>query len=83
MPIIYNKLHAMLKLRGTTLYKLNKAGVIGGKTKEVLFGRAEGNINVKTIEALCEVLDCQPGDLMEYVKAPGVVSTQDTAAGEP
>ena len=66
MPIVYDKLHEMLRLRGTTLYKLNIAGVIGGKTKDVLFGRAEGSISVRTIEALCRELKCQPGDLIEY-----------------
>ena len=29
-----------------------------------------GGLDAKTIARLCEVLDCQPGDLMEYVKEP-------------
>ena len=66
--IIYDKLHETLKKRGTTLYKLKAAGKIGGKTLDVLFGRAEGNITVNTIDKLCEALDCQPSDIMEYKK---------------
>jgi len=31
-----------------------------------------GGLDAKTIARLCEVLDCQPGDLMEYVKEPTV-----------
>ena len=31
-----------------------------GKAKAVRFS---------TLEAICEVLDCQPGDILEYVKA--------------
>ena len=27
-----------------------------------------GGLDAKTIARLCAVLDCQPGDLMEYVK---------------
>ena len=30
-------------------------------------GKAKA-IKVSTIESLCEILDCQPGDLFEYVK---------------
>ena len=30
-------------------------------------GKAKA-IKVSTIEALCDILDCQPGDLFEYVK---------------
>jgi putative transcriptional regulator len=26
-----------------------------------------GGIDTRTIERLCAVLDCQPGDIMEYV----------------
>jgi len=67
MPIDYSRLHDILKASGTTLYKLSAEKVIGGKTREVLFGRAEGNISSKTIEALCKRLNCQPGDFMTYV----------------
>ena len=46
--------------------------------KEKLIGQATltamkngtGGLDAKTLARLCEVLDCQPGDLMEYVKAP-------------
>jgi putative transcriptional regulator len=30
-------------------------------------GKAKA-IRFSTLEAICEVLDCQPGDIMEYVK---------------
>ena len=28
------------------------------------------SVTVDTILRLCEILDCQPGDIMEYVKDP-------------
>ena len=28
----------------------------------------DGNIDTRTIDRLCKVLDCQPGDIMEYVE---------------
>lgn len=67
MPIDYSRLHDILKADGTTLYKLSAEKVTGGKTREVLFGRIEGNISSKTVEALCMRLNCQPGDFMTYV----------------
>ena len=67
MPIDYSRLHDILKAKGTTLYKLSAEKVIGGKTREVLFGRTDGNISSKTVEALCKRLNCQPGDFMTYV----------------
>lgn len=30
-------------------------------------GKAKG-IRFETLEAICEVLDCHPGDIIEYVK---------------
>lgn len=30
-------------------------------------GRAKA-VRFSTLEAICEVLECQPGDIMEYVK---------------
>lgn len=32
-------------------------------------------IRFSTLEALCEVLDCQPGDILEYRKEPGSFET--------
>lgn len=67
MAIKFDKLHTVLKENGTTLYKLSSEKIIGGKTREVLFGRAEGSITTATIDALCDRLGCQPGDIMEHV----------------
>lgn len=67
MPIDYSRLHDILKKNETTLYKLSAEKVIGGKTREVLFGRSEGNISSRTVEALCKRLNCQPGDFMTYI----------------
>ena len=75
MPLDFSRLHDILKANGTTLYKLSAEKVIGGKTSEVLFGRCDGNISSKTVEALCKRLNCQPGDFMIYVPEDG----KDTA----
>lgn len=67
MAIDYSRLQNILKANGTTLYKLSAEKIIGGKTRDVLFGRAEGNVSSGTINALCKRLHCQPGDFMTYI----------------
>ena len=49
MPLDFSRLHDILKANGTTLYKLSAEKVIGGKTREVLFGRCDGNISSKYV----------------------------------
>ena len=66
MPIIYNKLFQLLKFKGKTMYDLRKDKVVGTATLEKM-RKAEGHIDTRSIEKLCEYLSCQPGDLMEYV----------------
>ena len=64
MPIKYDKLIALMKEKGITSYtfKLNK--VIGqGTYKKIMEG---GDIDTHTIAKLCDFLDCQPGDILEY-----------------
>lgn len=67
MPIDYSKLHAILKEKNTTLYKLNAEKVIGNATRQKLLGQIPGGIDSRTIEALCKRLDIQPGDFMTYM----------------
>lgn len=67
MPIIYKKLFDLLKEKGYTTYKIRQEKLIGQGTLTAL-KNGTGGLDAKTIARLCEVLDCQPGDLMEYVK---------------
>lgn len=67
MPIIYTKLFQILKERNKTMYDLRKDKVVGTATLEKM-RKAEGHIDTRSIEKLCEYLDCQPGDLMEYIR---------------
>ena len=65
MAIRYDKLLALLKEKGITTYKIRKEKIIGQAT----FSKIQngGDIDTRTISKLCEVLDCQPGDILEYV----------------
>ena len=66
MPIIYTKLFQLLKERNKTMYDLRKDKIVGTATLEKM-RKADGHIDTRSIEKLCEYLDCQPGDLMEYI----------------
>lgn len=67
MGIKYDKLLAKLEARGETSYTMTKKNkIIGQATWKKL--HEGGDIDTRTISALCEYLDCQPGDLLEYVK---------------
>ena len=66
MPIIYSKFFSLLKAKEKTMYDLRKDKVVGVATIEKM-RKSEGHIDTRSIEKLCEYLDCQPGDIMEYV----------------
>lgn len=67
MPIVYDKLFQLLKAKDKTMYDLRKDKVVGTATLEKM-RKKEGHIDTRSIEKLCEYLDCQPGDIMEYVQ---------------
>ena len=67
MPIVYDKLFKLLQEKGWTTYKIRKEKLIGQATLTAL-RNGTGGIDAKTIARLCEVLGCQPGDIMEYKK---------------
>ena len=66
MPIKYDKLMALLKEKGYTTYKIRKDKLIGQGTLTAV-KNGTGGLDSKTISRLCKVLECQPGDIMEYV----------------
>ena len=66
MPIVYDKLIKMMKDKGFTTYRIRKEKIIGQATLSKI--QNGGDIDTRTIAKLCEVLDCQPGDILEYIK---------------
>ena len=67
MPIIYTKLFELLKEKGYSTYRIRKNKLISQASLTAIRS-GKGGLEHKTIERLCRVLDCQLGDLMEYVK---------------
>ena len=57
---------AALKEQGYNTTRLRKEKVFGEKTMQDFRSNAE--IPYKTIDKLCALLGCQPGDIMEYTQ---------------
>lgn len=65
MPIIYDKLIKLMKDNKITSYTLKKDKIIGQATyKKIMEG---GDIDTRTISKMCELLNCQPGDILQYI----------------
>lgn len=64
--IKYDKLFALLEERGlsSTNY-LRQEGMHPSVVNKL---RKNERVNTDTIDKLCSILHCQPGDLMEYVE---------------
>jgi putative transcriptional regulator len=71
--ISYKKAFELMKKSGLTTYKIRKDKIIGQGSLTKM--KRNEPTSTQTIEKLCEVLKCQPGDLMEYIPA-------DVQAGE-
>lgn len=65
MPIIVN-LDVMMAKRKMSLNELSdKVGITLSNLSILKRGNAKA-VRFSTLEALCEALDCQPGDILEY-----------------
>jgi putative transcriptional regulator len=65
--LVFN-IDVMLAKRKMSVTELaNRVGITLANMSILKNGKAKA-IKVSTIESLCEILDCQPGDLFEYVK---------------
>jgi putative transcriptional regulator len=67
MSIVIN-LDIMLAKRKMSLTELSeKVGVTMANLSILKNGKAKA-VRFTTLEAICEALNCQPGDIIEYVK---------------
>lgn len=69
MAIVYDKLLKLLEERGITSYQIKKNNIIGQATLTKI-KQGTGGLDHRSIDRLCRFLDCQPNDIMEYVKDP-------------
>jgi putative transcriptional regulator len=67
MPIVVN-VDVMMAKRKMSLNELSEKVDISLANLSILkTGKAKA-VRFSTLEAICKALDCQPGDLLEYVK---------------
>lgn len=64
--IIYDKLWKTMKEKGVSTYYLREKAGIDSKTIRRL--KANENIETKTLDKLCQALDCQISDIIEFAK---------------
>ncbi|WP_055668782.1 helix-turn-helix domain-containing protein [Desnuesiella massiliensis] len=67
MPIIVN-LDVMMAKRKVSLMELaERVGITNANLSILKTGKAKA-IRFSTLEAICKELQCQPGDILEYVE---------------
>lgn len=67
MPVLFKcDILQMLKEKGYSTYRLRKEKILGEATIQKI--RNNEMISWDNISTLCELLDCQPGDIMKYEK---------------
>ena len=64
--IVYNNILEKLSEKGFTTYKIRKEKIISESTLQNI--RTNKGITTDAVAKLCEVLDCQPGDILRYEK---------------
>ena len=63
--IVFDKLWLIMEQKGVSTYFLREKAGIDSKTIRRL--KANENIETKTLDRLCEALDCRLEDIAEYV----------------
>ena len=66
MPIVVN-LDVMMAKRKMSLNELSARVDITLANLSILKNNKAKAVRFSTLEAICKALDCQPGDLLEYV----------------
>ncbi len=66
MAVSYNKLKKLLVDKNMSMSDLRKQAVIAPNTMTKI-NRNE-NVNMEILEKICQALDCDFGDIMEYIK---------------
>lgn len=56
----------LLKSRGYTTYKIRKKKILGESTLQKM--RTGTLLSWAELNTVCDLLDCQPGDLIEFIR---------------
>ena len=63
--IVFDKLWKLMEEKGVSTYRLREECGIDSKTVRRL--KANDNVETKTLSKLCAALDCDLGDIAEYI----------------
>ncbi|MBQ6873874.1 MAG: helix-turn-helix transcriptional regulator [Clostridia bacterium] len=70
MPIVYKiDVLSALKAAGYSTYRIRKERLLGEATLQKI--RNNEPVSWENISTICKLLNCQPGDIMEYVEDEG------------
>jgi len=64
MPISYKNLFLFLEDKGCNRHWLRLNGIHPNTVDRL---NKNGYVSTEIIERICKLLDCQPGDIMEYI----------------
>lgn len=78
MTVSYKKLFQLMEEKGIKKYDLRKSGISPTVVNRLV---KNGDVNTSTIIRLCELLRCQPGDIMECVDEDGFTHLVPTMEG--
>ena len=76
MSIIVNVDVMMAKRKMSSQELAEKIGITPANLSILKTGKARA-VRFSTLEAICRVLDCQPGDILEYTEGPGAEIIND------
>lgn len=81
MPIVYKvDVLSELKNKGISSYRMRKDNIMGERTMKQLRNRQL--VSWANMTKICEMLDCQPGDLLAYVPDAAVGANADKEESE-
>lgn len=75
--MIIVKLDEMLEKRNMSVTELAQKVGITMANISVLKNNKARAIRFSTLDAICKALDCQPGDILEYIELDELVEVED------
>jgi putative transcriptional regulator len=64
--IVFKKFFNLIEEGQITTYKIRKEKIINEATLQRM--RKNESVSTNSVAALCQALNCQPGDIMEYIE---------------
>lgn len=62
--IIYRDVLDKLRKKGYSTYQLRKLKIMGESKIQNI---RKNNVDIKTVNQICALLNCQPGEIIEYI----------------